>query len=90
MLIAGPSTVPEDWETGPDSVYPWHVEYDTLLGTYIVHRVSVHPDKQLVFFMTGGFFRSDWGFLYNPSGRDDWFVREELAPGWYVYQFSRP
>ena len=87
-LITGPGTAPADHD--PSFFITFLEEYDKQLGTYRVVRVSVHPDEKLVFFMTGGFFRADWGFLYNPTNRKDWFVGAELSPGWYTYEFSRP
>lgn len=88
ILIAGPSTVPVELQY-PDFLYPYHTSYDRRLGSFRVRNVSVHPDEKLVFFMTGCFFRADWGFLYNPTNRKDSFVGEELSPGWYTYMYSR-
>ena len=88
-LLAGPPTTPAEWAVS-DFVIPWLVDYKRRVGSYFVRSISVHPDEGLVFFATGAFFRGDWGVLYDPQAREDWYVGEELSPGWYTYMYSRP
>jgi hypothetical protein len=58
------------------------------IGLYFVREVERHENGD-VFLDLGTDFWDRIGFLYRPDetaplASSDWFVRERLAPGWYV------
>ena len=61
------------------------------MGDYHVREVAVFPDEHAVFLTTGGFFRSGWGFLYDPDGHVARVPMElsALGDGWFTFAYAK-
>ena len=73
--------------------WPQFDNYRQRIGSYDVDQVAVFPNEGVVCFMTGGFFRAGWGFLYESKGgfpqiRD--FLTRPLSPHWSKFCFDKP
>lgn len=95
QLLRGPVTASESLEDMREGMgFPVFVPYRQRIGSYDIKSVSVFPQERVVFFMTGGFFRGGWGFVYDPLGRDpevrDICCIRRLAPGWSAFSFAKP
>ena len=67
--------------------------YDRSVGSFRVHSVSVFPRDGVVYFLTGGFFREGWGFMYDPQGHNPeipFLETRPICPGWSVFDFAKP
>ncbi|MEK6643186.1 MAG: hypothetical protein AABZ08_04700 [Planctomycetota bacterium] len=73
--------------------FPEFEPYGKSIGSFDVPNVSVFPAERVVYFLTGGFFRSGWGFVYNPSGQFT-EVRDidtcSLDEAWETFYFDKP
>lgn len=80
---------------------PTFTHYHRRLGTYRISMVCVVPEQRVVYFVTGGFFRSGWGFVYNPDGQpldfnvkrnpdDDWVTVRPFTEGWMTFMWATP
>jgi hypothetical protein len=47
----------------------WDQNIRTDAGAYRDVELAVFKDERIVFFVTGGFFRAIWGFVYDPDDR---------------------
>ncbi|MFH1747526.1 MAG: hypothetical protein ABIG44_10830 [Planctomycetota bacterium] len=65
--------------------------YGQQVGDYHVREVAVFPDERAVFLDTGGFFRSGWGFLYDPDGQVTVTPMElsVLGDGWFTFEYAK-
>jgi hypothetical protein len=94
LLARVPSTQPYANTGCLEQRYPYRMR----LGGYQVEFVHVFPDERLVFFVTGGFFRASWGFVYDPDGKasagsetqpHNWETHP-LVSSWATFVEARP
>ena len=90
-LLKVPTSVPADGACGVQWPYAAFRPYGARVGNYQVRQVAVFPDERAVFLMTGGFFRSGWGFLYDLDGRADGAPMDlsALGNGWFTFTYAR-
>lgn len=68
----------------PVTAFEW---YEKDVGGYHVMRVAVFPDHHVVYLTTGGFFKAEWGFVFDPARRDGGPLPKiiSLGNGWYTF-----
>lgn len=73
----------------PDSKFTW---YGRQVGEYQVYFVGVFPGERVVYLETGGFFRSGWGFLYDPDRHINGPMIDltPLEDGWLIFYYAKP
>jgi hypothetical protein len=71
------------------------------IGSYRVIMICVVPEQRVVYLATNGFFRGNWGFVYNPDGRvldynlerrndDDMVITRPLLDAWMTFMWATP
>jgi hypothetical protein len=82
---------PTDEGCGAQRPYCAFEPYDKQLGDYHVIQAAVFRDERVVYLMTGGWFRSGWGFLYDPDGNvgDSEIRSSPIGDGWSLFSFAK-
>lgn len=92
-LLAAPSNLPQDWWANEEIDPFWspYVEhYGKRVGSYFVSDVAIFHDQNIVFFFTGDFIWSGWGFVYNPDGHDIIWAGKQLDATWHELLYFPP
>jgi hypothetical protein len=60
-------------------------------GDYRVLATAVFPKEHVLYIQTGGFFRSGWGFLYDPNGHvtNSPMHLSALRDGWCTFFYAK-
>lgn len=75
-----------------ESVFPDFEPIHATVGRYYVQATCRFTNERIVFIQTDGFFRSGYGFLYNPDRHQSSREEIESVPvrdDWYVFWYSK-